>query len=624
MVSLATRVPEETINKIRTETNIVDVVSQYVQLKKRGKNYFGFCPFHDERTPSFSVTDEKQIFHCFSCGRGGNVFSFLMEVEGIGFIEAVQKTAEIAEIPLDLQLNDSEPRSPLHNKKEQLIAIHEAAVAFYHQVLMNTVTGEGALAYLKQRGFTEELLKEFQVGFSPPNKLTTQQILAKQNFNHEALQESGIFTDRSENGELLDRFAARIMFPLRDEKGRTVAFSGRMLPNEEPVQSDYHEAKYLNSPETIIFSKRNFLFNLDKARKEMRKTSEVVLFEGYMDVISAFQAGVTNGVASMGTSLTDEQIRMMNKLVDSVVISYDGDRAGIEATKKAIDLLQVGNRFDLSVFPLPPGMDPDDYIQAKGAESFRHAITTQRETIFHFQGRYLRSQINMDSEKDRIHYLEQMVKLLVKVDSIIEREMYLNELAQDFDMDSTVLKKQLQEYQKDHLKNQTKERKQAKEEPIVTTIQQPSVKKKYNLIEVSERQLLYRLFHHEEAWSYLRELSPDFHFTDETHQTIYMLYDAFHDEMEEVGHIDAFLDWVKDVKLIEKVIEIEMIDLQADLSPQEITDLIGVIGSQSLHIRIQQKKNAIKEANRDQDKERAKQLLEEYIVLTRELKQTKK
>lgn len=620
---VATRVPEETVNKVRAETNIVDVVSQYVQLKKRGKNYFGFCPFHDERTPSFSVTDEKQIFHCFSCGKGGNVFTFLMEVEDISFPEAVQKTAEIAAIPIDIQLNDEQPKSPFQNKQNQLIQIHEDAAAFYHQLLMNTVTGEEALAYLRKRGFTDETLREYQVGFSPPNKTTTQQILTKQNHSIDLLRESGIFVERNNGEELLDRFASRIIFPLRDERGRVVAFSGRILPNQTLVEKDFHEAKYLNSPETIIFSKRNFLFNLDKARKAMRKSSEVILFEGFMDAISAWQAGVNNGVASMGTSLTDEHVRILNKLVDSVVLAYDGDRAGRDATKKAIELLEKEHRFELSVFPLPTGMDPDDFIQQKGVAAFQHAVANQRETLFQFEGRYLRQQMDMKSEKNRIHYLEEMLKRLVKVDSIIEREVYLKELAEEFDVTPDTLKKQLQENQKEHLQVQSKERKLQKQAAQPSFMETP-VKKKYSLLEVSEQQLLYRLFHHEEAWTYLNEVAPDFHFSNETHQTIYLLYDAFRREMGSVGFIDVFLDRMREDKMSDKVTEIEMIDLRADLSPHEIEDIVKVVRLDLLEQQLKQKRQEMKEATRENNRERAKQLLEEFIFLTREVKLAKK
>ncbi len=619
---LATRIPEETINKIRTETNIVDVISQYVQLKKRGKNYFGFCPFHDERTPSFSVTDEKQIFHCFSCGRGGNIFTFLMEIESISFVESVKKAADLSGVSVQIDTHIDQPRSELQTKKDQLLAVHESATAFYHQVLMNTVTGEEALKYLKERGFTTELLEEFQIGFSPSDKTATQQIMKQQNYSEQLMRESGIFSDRTDSDELLDRFASRIIFPLRNEKGQTIAFSGRTLPKKAQESSDFHEAKYLNSPETVLFSKRNYLFNLDKARVQMRKTSEVVLFEGYMDVISAWNAGVKNGVASMGTALTEEQIRILNKMVDSVVITFDGDRAGLEATKKAVDLLNDSRHFEVSVFPMLGGMDPDDYIQQKGAPAFLEGLSNQRESSFQFQSRYLKANLDLDSETNRLVYLEKVLRMLVEVDSIIERELYLNELSEEFELDPAVLKNQLLIYQQEFMRTNKRNTKPSSDKPtfvIDMPIQQQMTKS-----DLTERQLLNRLFHHEEAWHYLNKLSPDFNFTNEQHQTIYLLYSAFHDEMQSVGFVPQFLDRLKDSSMGAIVTEITMNEIQSEVTEQEIADILSYLENTSLMDQLKQKNQAMKQATRNLDMDKAKSLLQEIIFLNRELKKTKK
>lgn len=619
---LATRIPEETINKIRTETNIVDVISQYVQLKKRGKNYFGFCPFHDERTPSFSVTDEKQIFHCFSCGRGGNIFTFLMEIESISFVESVKKAADLSGVSVQIDTHIDQPRSELQTKKDQLLAVHESATAFYHQVLMNTVTGEEALKYLKERGFTTELLEEFQIGFSPSDKTATQQIMKQQNYSEQLMRESGIFSDRTDSDELLDRFASRIIFPLRNERGQTIAFSGRTLPKKAQESSDFHEAKYLNSPETVLFSKRNYLFNLDKARVQMRKTSEVVLFEGYMDVISAWDAGVKNGVASMGTALTEEQIRILNKMVDSVVITFDGDRAGLEATKKAVDLLNDSRHFEVSVFPMLGGMDPDDYIQQKGASAFLEGLSNQRESSFQFQSRYLKANLDLDSETNRLVYLEKVLRMLVEVDSIIERELYLNELSEEFELDPAVLKNQLLIYQQEFMRTNKRNTKPSSDKP--TFVIDMSIQQQMTKSDLTERQLLNRLFHHEEAWHYLNKLSPDFNFTNEQHQTIYLLYSAFHDEMQSVGFVPQFLDRLKDSSMGAIVTEITMNEIQSEVTEQEIADILSYLENTSLMDQLKQKNQAMKQATRNLDMDKAKSLLQEIIFLNRELKKTKK
>lgn len=627
------RIPEETIDRIKSNANIVDVVSQYVQLKKSGKNYFGYCPFHDERTPSFSVTEEKQIFHCFSCGKGGNVFTFLMEMEGIPFTEAVRKAAEIANLDdVAISLPAQEAASPQQSRKEELKKIHEEAAAFYHQILMNTLLGERALVYLRERGFTDQTMGEYQMGYSPPDRTATYQMLKGKGYSDSLLQETGIFSDRSD-GPLLDRFSSRITFPLRDEKGRVVAFSGRILPQSERAveqsadEKSFHEAKYLNSPETTIFSKRDFLFNFDKARKAMRSTSEVILFEGYMDVISAWQAGVRNGVASMGTSLTEEQVRLLKKVVSSLVIAYDGDRAGMEASKKAIDFLEQERDFDLAVFPLSAGMDPDEFIQERGAEAFIQALASQRETVFQFQARYLKGQLNLDSEKNRLLYLEQMLGRLVQVESLLERELYLKELAEEFKLDIEILKRQLQDYQKEYLQAERKKRRHDQSFPPADQPARAIVpeKKRLSQADASQRQLLYRLFHYEEAWLYLREADPEFHFLREDYQTIYLLFEAYYEERGSVGNIDSFISRLTEDQLAGTVVEIELLNLNSVLTREEIFDLVHVVrGKAALEAKLKKKQWEMKEASRQQNHEQAKKLLLEIVSLSKELKTVKK
>ena len=295
---MAMMIPDEVVNRVRQETNIVDVVSQYVQLKKSGKNLFGFCPFHDEKTPSFSVAEEKQIFHCFSCGRGGNVFTFLMEVDGLSFPEAVFKTAELSHVKLDERLTTSNfGEQKTDSKKEKLIKAHVETAELFHHVLLNTKVGEEALQYLLDRGLTRELIETFNIGFAPAERTMLYQYLTGKEYDKTLLSETGLFVER-DSGELLDRFYNRIMFPIRNQQGKTIAFSGRIFK----VESTEGKAapKYSNSTETYLFNKRNVLFNYDLARANIRREKEVILFEGFMDVIASWDAGVKNGVASIG------------------------------------------------------------------------------------------------------------------------------------------------------------------------------------------------------------------------------------------------------------------------------------------------------------------------------------
>lgn len=259
-------IPDETLERVRSQVNIVDVVSQFVQLKKQGKNLFGYCPFHDERTPSFSVREEKQLFHCFSCGRGGNVFTFLMELEGLSFPEAVLKVAELAAVEIDpaIQAQQQQQKPAADTKQGKLLNLYEWTSEFYHHILLNTTTGEEALNYLLERGLTRETIKQFRLGYSPPQRVALKQYLSgKADYENALLKESGLFSDRSDD-ELLDRFSNRIIFPIRNRQGQIIAFSGRKFLEGEGEQANI--PKYLNSPETALFNKSTILFNYDSAR----------------------------------------------------------------------------------------------------------------------------------------------------------------------------------------------------------------------------------------------------------------------------------------------------------------------------------------------------------------------
>lgn len=321
------RIPQELIDEIREKANIVDIVGQYVQLKKTGKNYSGLCPFHNEKTPSFSVAEDKQFYHCFGCGRGGNVFRFLQEIDGISFPEAVAKVADFEQISIPQEYREAEASSG-NSEQRQLIELHEKAQELYHHLLMNTAVGEQALTYLHERGLDDETIAEFGIGFAPNQRQFLEQVFQNEGFDKELYEASGLFVAR-DDGHFADRFYQRIMFPIRDPRGKTIAFSGRFFKTAEFPGED--QPKYLNSPETSLFNKRMVLFNFDKARGTIRKESTVFLFEGFMDVIAAWRSGVKNGIASMGTSLTQQQVAAMERLADTIVICYDGDRAGIEA-----------------------------------------------------------------------------------------------------------------------------------------------------------------------------------------------------------------------------------------------------------------------------------------------------
>ncbi|MER2173802.1 MAG: DNA primase [Carnobacterium sp.] len=614
-------IPEETVNKVRQETNIVDVVSQYVQLKKKGKNLFGFCPFHEERTPSFSVTEEKQIFHCFSCGRGGNVFTFLMEVDGLTFPEAVIKTAELSQFELDESLvqDHDHKNQPNDSAKEKLIRVHEESAELFHHILLNTTIGEEALEYLTQRGLTREVIDTFNIGFAPRERTMLHQYLVGKNYEQELLKKTGLFVEK-DSGELLDRFYNRIIFPIRNQQGKTVAFSGRIFQQD----ADDGAPKYLNSPETQLFNKRTILFNFDLARSSIRREKEVILFEGFMDVIGAWKAGITNGIASMGTSLTNEQIHLIDRTTDHVVIAYDGDSAGIEATKRASDLLATETNFDIDIIRFAEGMDPDEYIKKNGADAFKELIAHGRETLFGFKMSYYRKSLNLSNESERLGYIEKILSELLSVTSAVERELYFKQLATEFDLSIDSLKEQFQQKFHESRNKRTKEKQQQSQQNHPAEANYPQVqtqKRKPTNIEHAERLLLNRLFHFEEAWIILKNVADEFHFVHDEYQMVFILYESFREHTANEGTIDAFIDFVKEPELKNLIVEIELLSISNEVSTREIEDYLDVISRKSgLQLQLKEKQDALKEASRRGDKEQLRVLMIEVVNLSRLLK----
>ncbi len=636
--NMSQRIPQEVIEEIRRQSNIVDVVGQYVQLKKSGKNYFGLCPFHEERSPSFSVAEDKQMYHCFGCGKGGNVFKFLQEVDGLSFPESVKKVADMEGVQLNYDFASTASAEPSEHQRQQneLIKLHEKAAEIFHHVLLNTQAGEQALSYLKGRGLTEEIIAEFQIGFAPRERILLKKIFENEEVSDELLDASGLMTQR-DNGEWLDRFYQRIMFPIRNAQGKIIAFSGRILQAEN-FDSD-KMPKYLNSPETLIFNKRQTLFNYDQAKNEARKEQELTLFEGFMDVIAAWTAGVKNGVASMGTSLTNEQIKMIQRASNKLLLCYDGDSAGIEATKRALDLLSSETTLELSIARLPDGLDPDDYIGKYGAEEFVRLTKNGRETEFTFKMSYFKRGKNLKNEQERFGYLQEMVKELVKVPSVIEREVYINQIAEEFDISVEAISEEIRGAQQDghREKRENRQKRQAPEfnhyeppmddlephydEPMPTVEQRAP--KEYQVKpmtygEKAEQMLLFRIMHERAVHAKINQVS-EFAFIHDEYQE---LYSHFNDYMLTQGSfVEAdFLSYLQEDYLKEKFVTISYIEMSEESSVKEIDDYILALKRYRLESIKQQKIIAQKEASRTGNKQLEQELTVEIINIQRQLK----
>jgi DNA primase len=558
---MAQRIPQEVIEEVRHRTNIVDIIGQYVQLKKSGKNYMGLCPFHEERSPSFSVAEDKQIFHCFGCGKGGTVFNFLQEIEGISFPESVKRVADLEHLSVDFDW--SEPRevadTPENQQRRILLQLHSKAAELYHHILVNTKIGEPALNYLLERGLTQELIETFQIGFAPQKRDFLSQVFKNEQLDETLFEPSGLFVQR-DNGTFLDRFYQRIMFPINDPQGNVIAFSGRLLKTADFPGDEM--PKYLNSPETTLFNKRETLFNFDKARKEIRKENTVLLFEGFMDVIAAWQSGVKSGVASMGTSLTNEQIRRLERVAKEVVICYDGDNAGVQATNRAIQLLQENSHFDLSIVSIPEKLDPDEYVRKYGAEAFQNLANHGRETVFSFKMNYHRLTRNMNNEKEQLDYVNELLRELTNVQSPLERDRYLNQIAQEFQLSVHSLEEQFNQLKQEQRSVQRQERQQfyqdemmppPMEEPV---FEENHVQNKLPLTQVqkAERSLLFRLMNEQGVRQTVQQL-PDFSFAHDEYQELYFLLESYA-TLHQSFDIADFINFLQDNQTKQLAIEI--------------------------------------------------------------------
>lgn len=606
---MAQRIPQEVIDEVRERTNIVEVVGQYVQLKKSGKNYVGLCPFHEEKTPSFSVVEDKQIFHCFGCGKGGNVFTFLQELEGLSFPESVKKVADMEQISLGVEIS-TEPTGESSNRLQPLISLHEKIRDLYHHILVNTKAGEEALAYLHKRGLSDQLIDEFKIGFAPNQRDFLVQICRKDRVPEDVMARSGLFIQR-DDGSFSDRFYQRVMFPLNDARGKTIGFSGRLLQTKDFPGDE--QPKYLNSPETELFNKREVLFNFDKARNEIRKQGEAILFEGFMDVLAAWQADIKIGLASMGTSLTEQQIMAIERITGHVVVAYDGDRAGLAATDRALAILGAHSRLSLSAVTIPEKMDPDEYLRKYGAEELQNLLQHGRQTPFVFQMHYRKKDVNLDNEADRLTYLNGLVDELVKVQSPVEQDLYLGQLADDFNLTRESLKQQLRQARQT---SRMERRQQAPQQRTATVTAEP--KAILSRQEKAERMLIYRAMNETNVREQL--VQQEFQFIHDRYQELLLYLDSY---MMVHGQfvLADFLNYLKEDSMKQLVIDISVLQMSEDSNEREIYDLMQVIAQSSIADEIKQRQKEQLEARKTGNQQRELELTIQIIELTKRLKQ---
>ncbi|ASE34037.1 DNA primase [Mammaliicoccus sciuri] len=545
------RIEQELINEIREKNDILDVVSEYVKLEKRGRNYIGLCPFHDEKTPSFSVSEDKQICHCFGCKKGGNVFQFIQEIKGISFVDAVRELGDKVDIHIEQQ--ETAPTEGIVDDHIKMIEMHELMANNYHYILKHTEEGEAALNYLKSRGFTEELINDRKIGYAPNHSKFTHDFLEKNGYDAVLAYEAGLLSRNDETFDYFDRFRDRIIFPLLNFQGKTVGFSGRTYTDQSP--------KYLNSPETPIFQKRKMLYNVDRARKFIRQNDEVILLEGFMDVIKSFEADIKQVVATMGTALSREHVTMVKKLASNVTLLYDGDFAGKEAAiNVGKDLLNEG--LNVFVVNLPKTMDPDDYITEYGSDAFKSFVEGQKQSYVTFKAQQL-YYANENNDLKHEQHIEELIHDINLIQSEFLRKKVLQQVADLYKVDVNSLKNRLSP---NIVQNYTD----------YNNFVPEMKEKKLDKIGRAEQALLKHFMNHKQLFLEYHSRINQEDFTSLNNRVIFSRLNGYY-KNNDVFNISDFSSYIEEHQIIETVMYLDSLLINDEPETEEIEDYIRII-----------------------------------------------
>ena len=556
---------QEVINEIRKSVDIVDIISSYIPLTQKGKNYFGVCPFHDDHSPSMSVSKEKQIYTCFSCGATGNVFKFVMDYENISFVEAIKMLADKAGISVDVNTKTRK------NNNSNLYDIYEIATKFY-QNNINTSLGGGAREYLKKRNIDDDVIKTFKIGLSLKENKKLETLLRSKKYTNDDLIKSGLIL-KNEYG-YIDIYKNRIMFPLSDLNGQVVGFSGRIYEGTDT-------SKYINTKETEIFKKGHILYNYKLAKDEARTTDTVIVMEGFMDVIRAYTIGIKNVVATMGTAVTKEHAMLLKKMAKNVILCFDGDGAGEKATVACInELIKIG--VTPKIVRLEDNLDPDDYIISKGKDAFLNKINNPIN-IMDFKFMYYKSKLDLNNSVDMANYVNNIIDELNKINDDVLKEISIKKICLETKLDEEFIRSKLI----------------TKEIPKEIKIVQP--KKLNNCIE-AEQKLLYNMLRHKEVIVMLNKSAVIF--PDEKYRKLFNEINCFYKEYKEINIADFITYINNDEDMLKTVGEIETVSNKEDLDIEEIQDYIKVIRNNTVQLEINRLKKLQKEETDEKKKEK--------------------
>ncbi|WP_297714224.1 DNA primase [Clostridium sp.] len=591
------QISEEILEKIKSQNDIVDVISERVRLRKSGRNFTGLCPFHNEKTPSFSVSQEKQIYKCFGCGEAGNVISFVMKEKNLPFIEAVKYLANRANIPLEM--NNGEKNQSV-KKKDLFYRINVEAAKFFFSNLMNN---QNAKEYFLNRGIKEETIKKFGLGFANDSWNSLMFYLRKKGINDTLLEETGLISVNKEKGRKYDRFRNRVMFPVFDYQGKVIGFGGRVLDDSKP--------KYLNSPETLVFQKGTNLYGLNFALKHNMSERYFVIVEGYMDLISLHQYGITNVVASLGTALTINQARLLKRYADKVIISYDADMAGQMATLRGLEILRTAG-FDVRVLNIPQGKDPDEYVRSNGKEAFLKLINSA-EPLIDYRMKKAEEGIDFKNSQSLILYAKRMMEIISDLDPV-EKDVYIKKASENTGIKEQTLYDILKSKMKDNRENNFRNN---KEEDRSKLYVEPGFLK-------AERAILKIMLENKEYLQYIEERISENDFILLEHKEIFTVIMLA--KGENINNIDSFIESkLNNTKSIGELVKIrdENIFFADDVKVQ-INDFINEIHSYKLKQRIDQLRKEQKELENQGKIEESIKLAIELASITKRLKESKR
>ena len=590
------RYSDEILDEVKNSNDIVEVISQYIHLKRSGRNYFGLCPFHNEKSPSFSVSPDKQIFHCFGCGVGGNVISFISKIEGIGFKEAIEVLAEKADIQLPSIQNN------IDNKREELKAkvykVNSYAAEYYHKKLYEP-TSKIAQEYVKKRLLNNETLQSFKIGFSGKfDELYN--ALKKEGFQEEEILESGL-VNKTEKGQYIDRYRNRLMIPILDERNRVIAFGGRVLDDSKP--------KYINSPENIVYSKGRNLFGLNVAKRTDTSKKRLLIVEGYMDAISLHQRGIKEVVASLGTALTTQQGWLLRKNTEQVILGFDSDGAGQSAIMRAMEVMQ-NMGCDIRVLQMTGAKDPDEYIIKYGSARFQKLLDNSISLI-EFKIHVMQKELNLENSGDKIKFLNEISKIFSKIENTIEREIYIEKIAKGYNISKEAIYAEVNKLLYKDRKNSNI----LEKEKIVITRKKENKKEKIpeDIIK-RENTIIWLLINSIETYKIIREKIKIEDFKDETNKEILT---AIYNEFEkDNSNISSVLDHVQSDKLQSHLTEIMAEDYEIKDNKKAIEDIVKSYEEEKLQRR---RDSILNEIEKEQDSERRKNLSKELNNIILEL-----